>query len=95
MGAGGGAGHEYRGWGGLQMAGHQDCPVAVQEADRHGPGLGVDTPRKWVVLGGESPRVSSCVNLYYQGHGADAFQRPLRSRFQVRLMPGVDMTSDV
>ena len=29
------------------------------------------------------------------GHGADYLQRPLRSRFRARLMPGVDMTSDV
>jgi hypothetical protein len=30
-----------------------------------------------------------------QGFAADAFQRPLRSRFQARLKLGVDMTSDV
>jgi hypothetical protein len=29
------------------------------------------------------------------GNGADAFQRPLRSRFRARLTAGVAMTSDV
>jgi hypothetical protein len=32
---------------------------------------------------------------HYHWPGADALQRPLRSRFQARLRPGVDMTSNV
>ena len=31
----------------------------------------------------------------YKRHAGDGVQRPLRSRFPPRLMPGVDMTSDV
>jgi len=34
-------------------------------------------------------------SIAQQGHRADCLQRPLRSRFRQRLMPGVDMTSDV
>jgi hypothetical protein len=33
--------------------------------------------------------------IHYQSTAADALQRSLRARFQVRLMPSVDMTSDV
>jgi hypothetical protein len=36
------------------------------------------------------------MNRYAEPRRAsDALQRPLRSRFQARLTPGVDMTSDV
>jgi len=49
------------------------------------------------VVGREEPsgHTASRLNLAEPWHAGDGVQRPLRFRFPPRLMPSVDMTSDV
>ena len=44
---------------GVQMAMHQNLAALVEDADSHGPGMQGDATRKRVLLGGDSPEVSS------------------------------------
>jgi hypothetical protein len=66
------------------------------------PELRVETGSLDKQLGGRMVRftqrqaVHNCAERLVQpGHGADALQRPRRSRFRQRHMPSVDMTSGV
>jgi hypothetical protein len=44
---------------GFHMAGHKDFSLVAQDADIHGAGMQVDTTVTWVLVGVESPEVSS------------------------------------
>jgi hypothetical protein len=52
-------------WSGVHMAMHQDLAALVEDADRHGPGMQVDPTITWVLLGVESPEVSSFLGCCY------------------------------
>jgi hypothetical protein len=66
---------------GVHRAGHQDLTSVAQEADGHGTGMPVDTTVQVVLVGGETPEVSSaCVSERFpqrqQSHGGLPRERP-------------------
>jgi hypothetical protein len=52
---------------GLHVAVHEHCSVMAHDADGHAAGMQVDTTIKLMVVGVESPGVSSVVTLHFPG----------------------------
>jgi hypothetical protein len=85
-------------WSGVHRAMHQNLAALVEDADSHGPGMQGDATRKRVLLGGDSPEVSSffggcywpnaSIPRRYAEEGAAISIKPLQpTGYSVRCAP--------